>query len=84
MKITAKDRRKACEAIVEVSNELWAAMKVYPPFASPHEGYAIIKEELDELWAEVKRKPENRSKIRMRAEAKQVAAMAIRFMVDVL
>ena len=82
LKVSAKDRRKACDAIVDVSNELWCAMKVYPKFASPHEGAAILREEFDELWEIVRLKPQNRSTIRMRSEAKQIAAMAIRFMVD--
>ena len=47
----------------------------------PHEGYAVILEELDELWEEVKSQHPDRQ--RMRAEAAQVAATALRFMVDV-
>lgn len=45
-------------------------------FNSTHEGFAVLKEEVDELWDEVK---SNGSKERLRAEAVQVAAMAIRF-----
>ncbi|SFW16281.1 hypothetical protein [Chitinophaga sancti] len=45
-------------------------------FNSAHEGFAVLKEEVDELWDEVKK---DGSKERMRAEAVQVAAMAIRF-----
>ena len=67
----------------KVNNELSAAMQRYPSMSSPHEGYAIILEELDELWDEVKPKPANRSIDRMRAEAIQVAAMAMRFAVDI-
>jgi hypothetical protein len=47
------------------------------PFNSLHEGYAVILEELDELWEEVKEKQHSRD--RLRTEALQVAAMAIRF-----
>jgi len=47
------------------------------------EGYAVIHEELDELWEEVKKKPTVQNKKLMREEAKQVAAMALRFMIDV-
>jgi hypothetical protein len=46
-----------------------------------HEGYAVILEELDELWAEVKAQVHNPD--RMRKEALQVAAMAVRFVEDV-
>ena len=49
---------------------------------SPHEGWAKMLEEVDELWEEVRRKSALRSKAAMRAEAKQVAAIAIRFMGD--
>ena len=70
------------QAACEVAEELHLATENYGPFASPHEGYAIIKEEVDELWDEVKRRPEVRDNARMRAEARQIAAMAIRFMLD--
>ena len=69
-------------ALEEVINELKDALKVYPRMVSPHEGYAIIKEEVDELWDEIKPKPYIRSNLRMREEAKQIAAMPIRFMIE--
>lgn len=74
-----------CGAIVEeVALELDKACEAYPPMASHHEGYAIILEELDELWDEVKMKAKLRSVERMREEAIQVAAMAMRFILDTL
>ena len=33
-----------------VGSELDKAMGSFPPFNSPHEGKAVIEEELDELW----------------------------------
>ncbi len=51
-------------------------------FASLHEGYAILKEEVDELWDEIKKKPEQRSPDSIRAEATQVAACAMRILLD--
>ena len=67
----------------EVRKELMAAMGKFPPFNSGHEGYAIIKEELDELWEEVKKKQSTPGRAEaMYKEALQVAAMALRFMVD--
>jgi hypothetical protein len=65
----------------DVEHELDKARAKFPNFNSAHEGYAVILEELDELWDEIKFKiPE---KGLMRKEAIQVAAMAIRFITDV-
>jgi len=46
-------------------------------FASNHEAYGVILEELDELWDEIKKK--NPDKEKMRTEATQTAAMLLRF-----
>lgn len=67
----------------EIHNEVAAAMERYPAFNSAHEGYAVIKEEVDELWDEVKVKQGSRDLTKLRKEAVQVAAMALRFIVDV-
>lgn len=69
-------------ALIEVERELLEAMKRFPPMASPHEGWAVVFEELDELWDEVKVKQSQHNRAAMRKEAMQVAAMAVRFMVD--
>ena len=58
------------------------AVDNYPKFNSPHEGFAILKEEIDELWQEVKTNGSFNNHVRMTEEAKQVAAMALRFMTD--
>ena len=62
--------------------ELRSAQTAFPVFHGPHEGYAVILEEMDELWDEIRRKPNDRLSIRLREEAAQVAAMALRFMID--
>lgn len=62
--------------------ELNFAREHFPPFNSAHEGYAILLEEVDELWDEVKRSPSKRDYAKMRAEAIQVAAMALRLTED--
>jgi hypothetical protein len=49
---------------------------------SPHEGYAKLLEELDELKLEVWMKQGKRSPKRMRKEAVQVAATAMRFCLE--
>lgn len=66
-----------------VSAELDEARRLHKPLNSAHEGYAVLKEEVDELWEEVKKKQSQRSHAKLAQEAKQVAAMAIRFMMDV-
>lgn len=67
------------QAMDEVLGELDKATKKFGPMASPHEGYAVLKEEVDELWDEIKG---DQDQIHMRTEAKHVAAMALRFMID--
>jgi hypothetical protein len=66
----------------EVQAELDRA-SVWPPMNSAHEGYGVLLEEVDELFAHVKTKQKNRDLAKMRAEAIQVAAMALRFAHDV-
>ena len=61
--------------------ELERANHIYgTSFASPHEGYAIMHEELDELWEEIKKKHPDPE--RLREEAVQVGAMAIKFILS--
>lgn len=70
-------------AFDDVRAELERARAKFPtPFASAHEGFAILNEERDELWDEVKGNALGRRE-RMREEAIQVAAMAIRFVEEV-
>ena len=68
-------------ALAEVRAELTAAMGAHDAMRGPHEGWAVIHEEEDELWDEVRQRHPNND--RLRSEARQVAAMAVRFMVDV-
>lgn len=69
--------------MAEVLNELETAQRINKPFNSSHEGYAVILEELDELWTEVRKRRTERDKNRMREECVQIAAMAIRFINDI-
>lgn len=61
-----------------IAAELERAAK-WPPFNSAHEGYAILLEEMDELKAHVWANQKRRDLDGMRAEAVQVAAMAVKF-----
>ena len=58
--------------------EVRRAQELFPPLHSAHEGYATLLEEVDELWDEVKGNHPDRES-RMKSEAIQVAAMALRF-----
>ena len=49
-----------------------------PTFASMHEGYAVLLEEVDELFDEVRRKDSRRSPVAMRREAIDIAVVALR------
>lgn len=62
----------------QVRKEILDATSKFGAFHSTHEGYAVIKEELDELWDEVRRNDADRSC----CEALQVAAMGVRYIVD--
>ena len=71
-------------AIMEdVLEELMRAT-IYAPMHSAHEGHSIIEEEYEELKEHVFTKQGKRDAIAMRAEAVQLAAMALRFIHDVL
>lgn len=68
----------------EARCELERAMSLFPgPQHSAHEGYAVLLEEVDELWSHVKTNQRARDLSAMRREAIQVAAMAMRFVVEV-
>lgn len=65
-------------AVNQVYRELVEAREKFPAFSNGHEGYAVILEELDEVWSAIKANDIEHARV----EAKQVAAMAIRFMLD--
>lgn len=69
-------------ALQEIYIEASRARVIFPQFNSPHEGLAVIQEEFEELKSEVFKKRNTRSVDKMREEAKQLGAMALRFMVD--
>lgn len=79
----------------EVGVELGKARATHAPMNGHHEGYAVMLEEMDELWEVCKMnthkfgdtsdKTELRKakKAAMRKEALQIAAMAVRFIEDI-
>lgn len=71
------------EIFEAVEKEYDTASRNWPEFNSAHEGFAVLKEEVDELWDLVKINQKRRDFDLMRKEAVQVAAMAIRFAIEV-
>jgi molybdopterin biosynthesis enzyme len=69
------------DALGLILSEARRAARKHPPLNSAHEGYAVLLEEVDELKAEVWKR--DRDIAAMRAEAVQVGAMALRFIIDV-
>jgi NTP pyrophosphatase (non-canonical NTP hydrolase) len=68
------------EAIERTLAELRSARAKFPrPFNTAHEGFSVLREEVDELWEAVR----GFEGSNLRAEAVQVAAMAIRFLCEV-
>jgi hypothetical protein len=63
----------------DIREEVIRSTAKYRPMRSAHEGYAILREEVDEMWDAIKAN----ELWEARREALQVAAMAIRFLIDV-
>jgi hypothetical protein len=66
----------------EVKTELESAQKQHGAYPTYHHGYAVILEELNELWDEIKLK--NPDKAKLKKESLQVATTAVRFIHDLL
>lgn len=66
------------EAIGDVIAEVRKAEAKHAPMHSAHEGHSVIREELEELWDHVK--ADTGYTEEAYAEAVQVAAMGIRYM----
>lgn len=65
----------------EVHTEAHRAMEKHAPMHSAHEGISVLREELDELWDEVK--ADRGYQDSARKEAIQIAAMAVRYVLNV-
>lgn len=78
-----KNNRERIDAITDViGGEVERAMSLHAPQHSHHEAYAVILEELDEYWEQVKRWPKRHDPVEMRTELIHVAAMAVRAIID--
>ena len=68
-----------------IFNEVKRAKKLFPNnFVNQHEAYAVILEEVDELWDEIKKNQRNYDLEAQRKEATQAAAMLCRLLVELL
>ena len=63
-----------------IENEYLRASDLYSDFNSNHEGYAVIKEELDELWDEIKKTKGTKGNKNITNELIQIGAMVIRYL----
>lgn len=78
MRVDPANRRECILEMIDV--EFGRAINKFGSFNSGHEGKAVIEEELDELWEEVRaNRPGGAAATR---EAIQVAAMAMRYVFD--
>lgn len=66
----------------DVWHELKASMEKHAGMHSPHEGISVIREEFEELWDHVKADTGRTSEARK--EALQLAAMAVRYIIDLI
>jgi NTP pyrophosphatase (non-canonical NTP hydrolase) len=69
---------KVEEYLQLVKEELDRALALHGPIRSPHEGFGILQEEVEEFFDEIKANNLRKS----RTEAVQVAAVAIRYLID--
>lgn len=93
LELTRQQQRNAIEDVVLqhywtmsalFAEELAKARQKFPANNSAHEGYAMILEEMDELWTIVKQKQSERNYADLRKETIQVGAMVLAFLVEVV
>lgn len=73
-----EETKIVAKATQTVINEMGRGAKKFGKYASMHEAASVIREEFDEFWDEVK----VNNKERAISEAVQVAATALRFVVE--
>jgi NTP pyrophosphatase (non-canonical NTP hydrolase) len=77
--------RKLQAVSYQIRDEVWKAKSKFPVnFHNQHEAYAVILEEVDELWDEIKKNQKVYDLDAQRKEAIQAAAMLCRLLVELL
>jgi glutamyl-tRNA reductase len=66
----------------EIHEELASAQEMHEPMNSLHEAYAVILEEVEEFWEQVRMKSGCRDLQQVKRELIQIAAMACRTILD--
>jgi hypothetical protein len=86
--VMSKKKFKVCQVGDKfpraVRTELIRAYSMHGPVQSLHEGYAVILEELDEAWDEIKKKSSKRDMQNLLREFIQIGAMAQKVAEDVI
>lgn len=68
------------EILKLIEDEYLRASDLYPNLHSNHEAYAVIKEEVDELWDEIKKSKELNGNNQIKNELIQIGAMVVRYL----
>lgn len=77
--------KKLVRSLMDVKAEVVRAKSLFPEnFVNQHEAYAVLLEELDEFWTEVKKNQLDYDLAAQRKEIIQVAAMAMRIAVELV
>ena len=70
------------ELSLDIQVELMTACEKFPAIHSAHEAYGVLAEEMAEFFDEVRKSPRKRDDDAMRHELIQIAAMAMRAIID--
>lgn len=81
--VWAGDDSHVAVGLAAILAELESARAAWPPYNSAHEGLGVLMEEVNELQQHVFTNQKKRDIQAMRKECIQVAAVALRFLVDI-
>lgn len=78
------DSVRLLDCMDKIAHEYTRAASKFGRLNSLHEAYAVILEEVDELWSEVKVKQENRAWNKIEEELVDIAAMCVATLLDLV